>query len=142
MTARAASTATTAALVLAVAALAVACGAGGETTSLGYVVAPSVPAEPPAVPPAFAAFADAGPSAYRPLPPEPVALGCTREILCQREEEEVPAVPYPPPFERCSDRYLKGAVMASFSGPETRRARQTDPTTCCYVELRNCARPR
>ena len=121
--------------------VACACATSGETTRFGYVVAPSVPAEVASAPPS-SAWANAGPGSYRALPPEPVALGCTREILCQREEEAVPSVAFPPPFERCSERYLRGPVVAPFSSVETRRARTTDPTTCCYVELRNCARPR
>jgi hypothetical protein len=115
-----------------------ACAAGEETTRLGYVVAPSVPADPTAALPGMSF--DAGPGRYRALPPEPMDLGCTREILCQREELELPSTAYPPPFERCAEQYAKGRPRAQLSAVETRRARQVDPTTCCYVELRNCGR--
>jgi len=127
----------------AAAALASGCASGSESTRLGYVVAPSVPADLATAPPPPRTGGDAGFSTYRALPPEPIALGCTREVLCQREEDEVPSVAFPPPFERCSERYAKGVVVAPFSAVETRRARTTEPATCCYVELRNCGgRPR
>ena len=83
-------------------------------------------------------------TAFRPLPAEPTppahATGCKRIAVCQPEEDEPPALAYPPPFERCWPQVDRGARALSFSPKETRDARVEDAHACCYVEFTECAR--
>jgi len=125
-----------AALAVALVGAVVACAAGEETTRLGFVIAPSAPADPSSEPGPEAR--DAGPGTYRALPPEPTGANC--KVLCRGEDDDVPRAAFPPPFERCSDEYGKADPGARFSANETRKERVLDPVACCYVDPRSCRR--
>lgn len=88
---------------------------------------------------------DAGSStgiARRPIPPEPKAptgmVNCIRQVTCRQEEEELPIVPFPQPFEKCLP--TSGKTDAAFSRQETETRRGWDPRACCYIEYSGCSK--
>ncbi len=84
-----------------------------------------------------------GAARARPLPPEPSQpprTACRREVSCRPEEDEAPALPFAPPFERCLPAAGKGRA-GQLSVRETRSARADDPRACCYVDFRDCKPP-
>jgi hypothetical protein len=123
----------------------VGCGAS-EANGIpsGLVVAPAL---------ASGAVSNTGPSdggaieaglsvAHRALPPEPRApagQSCQRNVSCKQEEEDMPMVPFPAPFERCLPS--GGKSDSRFSVNETNQRRQWDPHTCCYVDF-SCQKTR
>jgi hypothetical protein len=85
--------------------------------------------------------ADGAAFARRALPPEPhepAGIACRRNVSCHEEDEDVPIVPLPAPFEHCAP--TSGKAEAGFSVQETTAQRQWEPHTCCYVEFLDCKR--
>lgn len=122
---------------------ALACGASTTETGLpvGLVAAPMLTPGARSAALGVDGGADASSGARRAMPPEPqqpAGMTCRRNVSCHEEEDELPVVPLPPPFERCATSAGKGD--AGFSAAETTAQRQWEPHTCCYVEWLDCKR--
>jgi hypothetical protein len=81
---------------------------------------------------------DGGIFARRPLREPSNRPMCTRTVRCKPEEDEVPAIPFPEPYARCTTTLSKDDRDTPFSPRETATARANEPTTCCYIEWSNC----
>lgn len=119
-------------------------GSEAEGIPAGLVVAPTLASGSISrVGPTDGAVPDVSSSvAHRPLPSEPrapVGQSCQRNVQCRQEEDDMPTLPFPSPYEKCLPS--NGKVDSNFSVQETSSRRQWDPHACCYIDW-NCSKIR